>query len=68
MAFEARRTIKNWRWWVVLPIAVLFLAVAFIPKIIISALEILIALVEVVNFGDKSSPRTKQLVDWVNRG
>ena len=66
MNFDANKTIKNWRWWAVLPIVLPFFAVALIPMAIIAILEFLIALVELVNFGERHSPLAKRIVDWAN--
>lgn len=67
MNFDTKKTIKNWRWWAVLPIVLPFFAVALIPMIIITILELLISLVELVNFGERHSPLAKRIVNWATK-
>lgn len=59
-------TIKNWKWWVVVPLALPILAVICIPAGIIFILELLIAAVELVNVGNRNSPTFKRVLDWVH--
>jgi len=59
-------TIKNWRWWVVMPFALPVLAVICIPTAIIFILELLIAAVELVNVGDRHSRIGKRILNWVH--
>ena len=62
---DTSKTVKNWKWWVALPIILPIYLVALIPKAVIAILELLIALVELVNFGERPSKLAKKLVDWV---
>jgi hypothetical protein len=66
MNFDTKKTIKNWRWWAVLPIVLPFFVVALIPMAIITILELLIVLVEFVSFGERLSPLAKRIIDWAN--
>ena len=61
------KTIKNWKWWIVLPIALPIIAVISVPRIIIFILEVMIAAVELVNVGEKNSKLSKRLVSWVHK-
>ena len=64
---NTNKTVKNWKWWVALPIVLTFLAVALIPMTTIMVLEFLIVIVEFTNFGEKHSVYAKRLTNWVNR-
>ncbi|MBL4941158.1 MAG: hypothetical protein JKY81_05775 [Colwellia sp.] len=59
-------TIKNWRWWVVVPFALPILLVISIPAGIIFILELLIAAVELVNFGNRHSMVGRRILAWVH--
>ena len=64
---DKNKTIYNWKWWVVLPVALPVIAVVSIPKVIIFLLELAIAAVEFVNIGERNSKISKRLVDWVHK-
>ena len=61
------KTILNWKWWLVLPFAVVMLAILSVPSIIIFALEKLITFLRVFDVGRKPSKSVNRLVDWVNK-
>jgi len=61
------KTIKNWKWWIVLPLVLPVVAVISVPKVVILVLEFMIAAVELVNVGEKGSKLSKRLVSWVQK-
>jgi len=65
MDIDLNKTIKNWKWWIVLPIVLPWFLVAMIPHGIIFTLEFAVCIVERVNFGAKPSRLAKRIVDWV---
>ena len=60
-----RLTVLNWKWWLVLPVALPVVAVLLIPSVIISLLELLIAALEFINIGTKRSKVVEKIVNWV---
>jgi len=58
------KTVKNWKWWVVLPLVLPWFLLAMVPQGIIFSLEFIITIVERVNFGDRRSKLAKRIVDW----
>jgi hypothetical protein len=61
------KTIKNWKWWLLLLPALLLMSVASIPKIIIFLLELIIAGIEVINVIDRPFPLGKRILGWVHK-
>jgi hypothetical protein len=62
---NTNKTIKNWKWWVVLPIVLPVVAIISIPALLIFILQLMITAVEVVNIGDRPNKYAKRLTDWV---
>lgn len=59
--------IKNWKWWVATPFALLLLFVALIPVAVIALLNTALAAVELVNFGKKPSKLASAMNNWVHK-
>lgn len=68
MNINLKLTVYNWKFWVVIIPALIFLFVAAIPKGIIIFLEFIIAAVELVNFGSKHSKYAQRILTWVHKG
>jgi hypothetical protein len=61
------KTIKNWKWWVTLPLVLPLIIVVSIPAVIIFLLEMLIIFIEKINFINKPNPLGKKLLHWVQK-
>lgn len=64
---DKRKTIYNWKWWLVLPFVLPLVAILLIPRVIICTLEMVISAVELVNIGERNCGLSKRLVDWVHK-
>lgn len=68
MSINLKLTIYNWKFWVVLIPALIFMVLAAIPKSTIMVLELIISGVELVNFGERHSKHAKRILTWVHKG
>jgi hypothetical protein len=61
------KTIKNWKWWVTLPLVLPLIIIVSIPTVIIFLLEMLIIFIEKINVINKPNPLGKKLLHWVQK-
>ena len=64
---DNRKTIKNWKWWLLLLPALLLMGVASIPAFIIFLLELVVAVFQLVNVIDRPFPLGKRILGWVHK-
>ena len=61
------KTVKNWKWWVILPIVLPLIIIVSIPTVIIFLLEMLVILIEKFNVINKPNPLGTKLLHWVQK-
>ena len=61
------KTVKNWKWWVILPIVLPLIITVSIPTVIIFLLEMLIILIEKFNVINEPNPLGAKLLNWVQK-
>ena len=64
---DKQKTIYNWRWWLVLPAALLVYSIISTPRLIIFILEKSISAVRLIDLeeGNRTNKTTQRIVDWV---
>tara|TARA_R110000772_G_scaffold67595_1_gene150091 strand:+ start:5471 stop:5668 length:198 start_codon:yes stop_codon:yes gene_type:complete len=60
------KTIKNWKWWAILPIVVPLMGIVSIPRLLIFLLELIIAAISVIDVIDRPNSFGKKLLEWVH--
>tara|TARA_R110000744_G_scaffold170264_2_gene288416 strand:- start:17794 stop:17997 length:204 start_codon:yes stop_codon:yes gene_type:complete len=61
------KTIKNWKWWLLLLPTLFLMGVASIPAFIIFLLELTVAVVQLINVIDRPFPLGKRILEWVHK-
>lgn len=67
MNIDIGKTVKNWKWWLILIPAITMLAISMIPVTLIAILEFLIFLIEKVNISKMHSKTLSKILKWVHR-